>query len=513
MKYRLNQWNQILNNPWIEWMLFTVLFWFLLVFLQLNRHFDDMIIGPHYWRKSDTYAQIMNYYYNQLHFFDHGIYYNQMDSNGKAVAEFPLFYYWVAIQFKLFGPSIWLGRINWLLVNYAGMFFSFKLSKGFLKNTFLAFTVTLSFFLSPIFTFYSFDFLPDPLALNFALIGLYFLWKSQIYSTKKWLWLTLIFISFAGMIKPFFLIPYLAFLSTLIVNQWFKFSAQLKWKWGYFIPLIMVVIWFVYTHWYNQHVGSNYFLSEWRPIWKYSIAENNKTWHQISERWFPEYLNPYFLWVFLGLILTNIFFIFRFKKILNLFYGFSLLGVISFVLLFFNMLKHHDYYIFPILFFVPLSVLVFFNHLKDIKLTSTYISYASIFIFSLAVLGTNYSWELNQNRRKTAWINSQSEFENYIGLEKFMLKNGIKLDTKVIAFSDKSPSYALLLLNRQGWSGFQTKAWKWDLPFLIDQGAEVVIFNDRAAQLNDSIFVKGFLNYPIADTNGVYFYNLKPYQP
>ncbi len=55
-----------------------------------------MIPGYHYWRKTDTYAQIMNYYFNGLNFFDHGIYYNQMNSGGKAVAEFPLFYYCVA---------------------------------------------------------------------------------------------------------------------------------------------------------------------------------------------------------------------------------------------------------------------------------------------------------------------------------------------------------------------------------------------------------------------------------
>jgi len=120
---------------------------------------------------------------------------------------------------------------------------------------------------------------------------------------------------------------------------------------------------------------------------------------------------------------------------------------------------------------------------------------------------------MNQSRRNTPYINSNHEFKNYQNLEFFLTKNNVNPSDFVFAFSDKSPSFALSLLNRKGWSGFQTKPNKLKLGDLIDKGASYLIYNKYAPLLqNDSIIFNNYFQYPIDDTNNIYLYDLKPYQ-
>lgn len=513
MQSIFNHINKYSKKSWVQFLLFSGILWLVFVHLHINRHLEDIIIGPHYWRKSDTYAQIMNYYYNGLNFFDHGIYFNQMDSNGKAVAEFPLIYWLIALQLKLFGNHILIIKINYIIILFSGLFSVFKIANYFLKNYGLSLFVATILFLSPIFTFYSITHLPDPLALNIVFIGLWLLLCSIKNNKIKSLLLAMFFIGVGGMIKPFFLIPYLAFLGTILVNQFIVKKEFLKFKWTYLIPLVLVGVWFFYTSWYNAKEGSDYFLSETRPIWNYSSESINKTWLRITERWLPEYIHPSLLWVLISLIFINLAWWKKGKLNYNLYYLFSVLGCFSFILLFFNMFEHHDYYIFPMFFILPLTF-GFFSYKVIESVNSNWFSSA----FGIALLltlffGLNNTWEITEGRRKTPWVNSKHLFENYQGLEYFLIKNNVKQSDFVFAFSDKSPSFALSLLNRKGWSGFQTKPNKQELEELIDLGATYLILNKNAPFiLNDSIITEMYLDYPIDDTNNIYLYDLKPYK-
>jgi len=501
------------NKSWIQFLLFSGVIWLIFVHLHINRHLEDIIIGPHYWRKSDTFAQIMNYYYNGLNFFDHGIYFNQMDSNGKAVAEFPLIYWLIALQLKIFGKHLLIIKINYIVILFAGLFSVFKISNYFLKNMVLSLCVATLLFLSPIFTFYATAYLPDPLALNIICIGMWLLMIAIRKKTTKSLVLAMLIIGVAGMIKPFFLIPYIAFLVTVLVNLIVRKKDTITFNWLYIVPFVLVGTWFFYTNWYNASVGSDYFLSEARPIWNYSSQSIDKTWTRIIERWLPEYIHPNLLWPFIGLIAINLVW---WKKGLtshNIYYLFSVLGCFSFIILFFNMFEHHDYYIFPLFFILPLTIGLFVLKIVD-TINSKWFGY----IFGIALLvplflGLNNTWDITEARRKTPWINSKHMFENYQGLDYFLLKNGVQESDLIFAFSDKSPSFALSLMDRKGWSGFQTKPNKFELPELIDQGAAYLIMNKNAPLLqNDSIISNQYLDYPIDDTNNIYLYDLKPYK-
>ena len=168
----------ISRNKWVEWVLFIGIFWLFIVNLHLNRGLSDMIPGYHYWRKTDTYAQIMNYYYNGLNFFDHSVYYNQMGSGSEALAEFPLFYYLIAVQQKMFGNFDIIAKINWFVVLFFGQFALFKIGFLFTKNFVFSLIPPLFLFLSPIYTIYCLEYLPDPIALSFSFVGFYFFSKT-----------------------------------------------------------------------------------------------------------------------------------------------------------------------------------------------------------------------------------------------------------------------------------------------------------------------------------------------
>mgnify|MGYP003649785814 CR=1 FL=1 len=503
----------LLKITWVQFIVFSGILWLIYVHLHINRHIEDMIIGPHYWRKSDTLAQIMNYYYNGLNFFDHGIYYNQMDSGGKAVAEFPLIYWLIALQLKIFGKHILIVKINFILLQFTGLFSVFKISNYFLKHYGLSLFIAFILFLSPIYSFYSIAFLPDVLALNIIFIGLLFLLKSFKNPKSKSLLIGLIFISIGGMIKPFFLIPYLAFLMLIGLNYVIKLKTIIQFKWQYLIPLFLVGFWFFYMNWYNQKVGSDYFLSETRPIWAYSSEYIHKIWLRIVSRWVPEYLNPSFLWLFLSLIPINLIWWKKDTHEINLFYLLSVLGSFSFIFLFYNMFENHDYYIFPVLFMIPLTVGVFVYKIKVLVSNKLALNTVAAILLCFLFLGLNYSWEINETRRYTPYINSNHEFKNYQNLEFFLTKNKVQKSDYIFAFSDKSPSFALSLLNRKGWSGFQTKPNKFELKELINKGASYLILNKNAPLLkNDSVIFNNYLQYPIDDTNNIYLYDLKPYQ-
>jgi hypothetical protein len=511
MKKLLDLISNLTNKTCVQFLLFSGIIWLIFVHLQINRHIEDMIFGPHYWRKSDTFSQIMNYYYNGLNFFDHGIYYNQLDSNGKAVAEFPLIYWLIAAQLKIFGNHLIIIRLNWIIILFSGLFSLYKIANHYIKHAGFSLLVAVALFLSPVFSFYCIAFLPDLLAINFIFIGLWFLLKSTINTRLFYLVLAIVFLSIGGMIKPFFLIPYLAFLCTLTLNQIIFKKSQFKWS--YVLPLIAVAVWFIYMHFYNQSVGSDYFLSTTKPVWDATKGNMSNTWEAITTLWFKDYINPTLFWTLIVMMTSNIIWWKKSFISVNIYYIFSVLGSFVFVLLFFNMLHFHDYYIFPVLFLIPLTIAVFFYKLS-LSVTSKIIkSITSFALLNIVFFGLNYTWIIIENRRKVPLLNALHLFENYNDLGHFLTKNNVGTDEYVITFSDKCPSYALSLIKRKGWSGFQTKPNNLTIPNLIDLGANFLIFNANAPfSYHDSIILYQFIDYPIDDTNNIYIYDLKPYK-
>jgi len=499
------------QKTWVQFILFSVILWLIFVDLHINRHLTDIIIGPHSWRKSDTYAQIMNYYYNGLNFFDHSYYYNLFNSNGKAVGEFPLFYYFIALQLKIFGNYSIIVKINWIVLSFIGLFSLFKIVFHFLKTFWLSVVVSTSLFLSPIFSFYFISYLPDSIALNLMFIGGYLFLKS---TSKKRLITALIIIGVSGMVKPFFMIPFIAYVLILVLNKTVIKNQKLpKFNGLYLIPFVMVAIWYIYAFWYNSLTECKCFLTSPQPIWDLNVEEYQKVILKINNRWFDEYVNPLVLKITEILLIINLLWWSKKYRLFNIYYIFSIIGSALFILLFFKMFEQHDYYIFPILFLIPLTFGLFLYKILTSFKNTMLVYILSICMVSFSFSQLNYSLEKNQKRRTTPWVNEKHKYINYIGLEHFLVKNNVQPNDLILTFSDYSPTYALLLLNRKGWSGYQTKYKNYSVEKIIDMGATILVIN-YGFKMNekDSILIQPFLNYPIDDTNNIYLYDLKPYK-
>ncbi|MFK8036810.1 MAG: ArnT family glycosyltransferase [Crocinitomicaceae bacterium] len=499
--------SQYINkNRWIEWLLFAVVFWLCIVNLHLNRGLNDMIPGYHYWRKTDTYAQIMNYYFNGLNFFDHGIYYNQMNSGGKAVAEFPLFYYLVAIQKTIFGNHDIILKINWLVVMFFGQFALFKIALDYTKNYLLSLIVPLALFLSPTYVIYCIEFLPDPIALHFGFIGFYFLSSYFRRKRNESLVFALLFFSLSGMMKPFFLVPYIAFLITYFIYILLQ-KQKLKQIVIWLIPFGMVALWFLYVGWYNQSVKSHYFLAKLKPIWNETLENRESIWSKIETKWLSTYFHEGYYWVIIVIAIITILLSERKNWTNRIFFIFSLLGSVTFFTLLFGMLRQHDYYIFPLLFLVPLTLLYFANTVR-LKFNK-WVSYSLGTLLLLGVyLGSTNSWHERNRRLRVPRINAVENFTPYLGLDSFLNRHGVGVDDFIFAFSDKSPTYALMLMNRKGWSGFQTYYKAFTAEKLMNMGAKYAIINKALPQKKDSLAFENVTLQYVADTNQIFIYKL-----
>lgn len=269
----------------------------------------------------------------------------------------------------------------------------------------------------------------------------------------------------------------------------------------------MVGIWFLYMNWYNQSVNSHYFLSKLKPIWAESLVSTERIWDKIITKWMQTYFHESY---YIGLILIAILataLSFRKKWMQSVFFSLSLVGAVFFFLLLFGMLFQHDYYIFPVLFLAPLTILYFSNAV--INRFNYWISYSLGLIILLTIyFGSGNSW-LERNRRlKTPRISAVENFRPYLNLDSFLSRNGVSRNDLVIAFSDKSPSYALMMLNRRGWSGFQTYYRSYTAEKLIDKGAKYVIINKALPPKKDSLIFENITLQYVADTNNVFVYKL-----
>ncbi len=496
------------RNKWIEWLLYATLFWSFIVYLHLNRGLDDMIPGYHYWRKTDTYAQILNYYYNGFNFFDHSIYYNQMESNGKAVAEFPLFYYLIAIQLKIFGKHLIILKINWLLIMFLGHFALFKTANIITRNYLASAVVSLVIFLSPTYVIYCIEFLPDPIALHLGFIGFYFIADNFYNKRKKSRIWAILFITLSGLTKPFFLIPYVSFLLVyllyILINKK-GLKPILKWL----VPIVIIAFWFIYMRWYNDRMNNHSFLSKTMPIWSANEDLTLGIWNKILSRWLDTYFHPWYAKLILilgGLSFLVGLFKARYSAIFLLF-GF--MGAICFILLFFSMFAHHDYYFFPVLFLAPLVILTVFYSLKQFNWNKHILSLVGLIFFVGIYSGSYESWFARKKRLQNPWINATSEFKNYRNLEGFLTRNGVGEDDFIVAFSDKSPTYALLLLNRKGWSGYQTFYKSYTIGSLHDMGAKYVVINEALPAKRDSVAFRDVELKYLADTNKIAIYKIE----
>lgn len=440
------------NSPGMKW----VILGFVLVFWYFD-YWNMMLDGPqsmHTWRQTDSATQAQNYYYNGFDFFNPQV--NNLNiSDGKAASEFPIFYFLVALGWKIFGMHEFVFHAVWLLVSLFGVYHLFRLCSERM-NTLQAFLVSFFIFTSPTYLFYFLNYIPDPLAFAFVWPALRFTVNGYEAENKNLIRKGTFFWMLAGLLKPTYLILYFAyfggdFFSRLIERKKLPVKQYLVSA----SALIAPFCWFYYVkNVYNLSNGNTFFSNTIRPFWDLTEAEIANIIHRIGLIQINFYFSIDTLYILPVIILLAI--IYRFKSFLkeSLILIFSILGSFAFILLWFLVFGEHDYYVLTLM---PVVIYSFYLLTIKLKDKSIFGNFEWNYLF-IALLGFMLIKNINHQKEETkeryvdyGWMNTHSKkFKSLEALRPALEKLGITRQTHIGVTSDDTPNTSLYYLHRMG---------------------------------------------------------------
>lgn len=437
---------------WIAWILISFAF---NQFSILKKYPE----GIHQQSQTDRACIALNYYQVSMNFFEPRVS-ETRQSDGIVGLEFPIIPYLSAIGFKIFGPHHFIFRLITFLIVTFGVYAVWLITGFFIRKWFWRLSVVLIWYCSPILVFYTANFVPDPAAMSFSMIGWYFFMKFifRFNIGSSFLWM-IFFFTLSGLLKITFLINYLAVISVLFlpffrnnlklapVTRSIKNIALL------IAPFLIVSAWYVYTTYLNSTYGNPHFLGSTYP------AKNIQDFFQKTYAAFHSWGNSLYkssswivfilLFVYAGLQ----------TKIIG-----NLTGLIALILiggsgavfvLFNNQFQYHDYYFcifYPALFFAILFVQQTLVEGKQIFLGTFQIASVVGFV-ALFFINFNQTRTM-QNRRYTE---KDYYYQNVIPDIAFLqdfkdsINAKIPKNEEIIVAYDQTPNGILYNLQRRGY--------------------------------------------------------------
>jgi hypothetical protein len=422
--------------------------------------FDQVVFqgpfGVHFMRQADSLSFASNYFNNGFHFFKPELYVLS-NNNGRAACEFPITYYLTALLYTVLGKQFYVQRFIHLIISYLGVFFVFKLSKVVTKDVIYSILVSLIFFTSTVFNYYSFNYLPDAPALGFALMGWFFVVKSLDDDSDKYLIPGFIFFTLSGLIKITYLINPLAVLSMGILSKlFFKQSSKLINKKIILYGLLTILVvgsWNIYMLWYNEINHSHSFNTKALPIWSMSQEGILQVWEHFTHYWYSSYFYQSVFHVFYLSVLVLLLFRKKIDKRIAILILFLFFGSLSYFILFFRQFKDHDYYFLAFFPFIFLVLIYSLSVLKRVIANEKIHVAIKLLLLILVVSGLFHS----QKKMKERIIDNVIDNKFRLGLLVNENKSGIDSlkiedDAKFVVAPENCANGALLYLDRKGWA-------------------------------------------------------------
>jgi hypothetical protein len=475
--------------------------------------------GLHQWRQSVGAAYAMNYYNYNLNPLETRVYNNLVEeaTSDKALAEFPILYYSIAILYKIFGPHEYIFRLFNLFILYLGLFYLMKLLQIVLKNNFWALALTILAFTSATLVYYANSFIPDTTAYAICMMALYQI--AVFHRTKKYkfVWFAVVLFSMGGLVKVSSLIIFLAITASFLLEQLTNTSVRKNYPLKNFIlpilmPITFSLIWYAFVSFYNSQYGGNISPVAIRPIWKLSAEVINATWHNIWNSWLPTYYHPAVLLLSLISLLFSSMFFKKQNRFLFSFVIFAFLGSTGFFFLFFRSLRIHDYYlivVFPmIIFSISLAIIKVLQFKKNM-----WVSLGAKFIIMLFLVFLVYDAGLKSEEKleKNNWWHT-ARFHGLADIEPKLREAGIKKFDKVISLPDPSINISLNMMNQPGYTDFI----KMNIPvderidFQISKGAKYLVLTDSLLHLKEKrAYVKNYMKRKVLTHKNVVVYDLQ----
>lgn len=467
----------------------------------------------HFWRQTDCLSFANNFMWENRGLFKPSLNYVGMRGDGEVASDFPLIYYLVGKLWQLFGQHEWIYRLIVFVLFASGLSVFYQALRDFLKDNVWAAMICLFLYTSPVIAYYSFNFLVNLPALSFELVGLscfYYFYKT---GRNKYLWISCIAYMTGGLIKipaltTFVIICFIYLSETLGIIKFKKGGKVFFSNLFQLLPLLMVIIaevsWLLYLNKYNKGNGG-LFLTGIYPIWGLSKPEIKNIVDVFFDFWFQQHFSRALHYFSLGLLIWVIFNLKKVSPVIRTFFILGFVGVSAYIILWFQALLHHDYYVintyiyFLIVWAIAIKITIdrFPRVIKSIWVRIVFV----VFLFYNLIY-----CEKEIDSRYNGWRNDSYK-KYYAGLTELqptLREAGITRMDTVIVLGDETINGSLYLLDQKGWTnygGYMNNMDSIKIDRAIQSGAKYMILLDSTWQEKD--FVKPFTKHHFV-TKGIY---------
>jgi hypothetical protein len=493
----------------------------------------------HLWRQTDCLSLALNYYEHGMHFFSPEIHNQLADGgdSGYSAGEFPILYYFVALVWKVFGYHEFYYRLIVTLISFCGFFALYKTMEGLLKDTFWGITISLLIFTSPILVYYSANFLTNIPALSFSLIGWYFFYKFYEVKQSRLLYISMLFFMLAALLKipeaiNFLLVTFIYFVDV--------FTKQLKKRniiifqkpFLHSIPFILFAIgvfsWYAYAKHFNDIHNGKYTFNDIWPIWRMTKEQIKGVYDFVTKiMMYQLFHNSVFYLCVSSLVIMLL----SFKMINKLYFSLLFLfflGSCTYLILWFNALDAHDYYLINILIWPAFILLVILDFVKR-NYPSFFFSKKIKFLFTLFVIlniaycsanikmrywiGNNNTQFFATDYEKGYWWYTNDNYKNYkeaLGtIEPYNRSLGILATDKIICMPDPSINISLYLMHQKGFTDYGNLdlVGKDRIIHAIAHGAKYLFVIDKELLKQD--YLMPFTTKKIGEYRNILIYDLR----
>lgn len=489
---------------------------------------DIAQLGPfslHNWRQADSASLARCYYENGMHFFQPKVH-HVLGGNNAAVGEFPILYYIAAALYHIFGPHDVILRLVVFGCFTAGMWAWSKMLLQWTGNWAASWLLPWAFYGSPLLAFYGFNFLPNPAGLGLALVGAYGLMRYWEQPGRGRL-------IFAG---AFFLLAALIKVSTLVVPlaamaaaKWLFFTSKsgrekyfpdrtALWSFlaGGAVIVLLSAAWYLWANHYNKSNHSGLLMTYIMPIWKMPKEEIMRYGREIYLWYHSIYFSKAGIWAFLALLPAVLVLPRQFPRPVYAFAWFMLLGSAAFLLLFYNQILVHHYYVIDIM---PLAILVFsmaawwLKNKLPAKAGAVILPLVlAAFALSSLAYGKKHLEDYYGNDHYIAPFNRSFLKKNE--LHAFMAEKGITYDSSLsVVVPDLTPNVNLYYLNLKGWATRPDESFSnADLERYAQWRATTLVISDSTYLSRPDM--DKWLAHPLGVFDEtIYFFDIKPYWP